>query len=104
MPSDNEYMEQLKQIADAPNGVWAGDLINKTAARDLVERKLVRNSGGPPSSLNVLTLSETGRIAVADNCIHDFGGWREIDGGRGGEQFCQKCGYGAMAHTLRYAP
>src|SRR5690606_16320701 len=46
-------MEQLKQIADAgAEGVWAGNLINKTAARELVRRKLVRNSGGSPASLN----------------------------------------------------
>lgn len=33
-------------------------------------------------------------------CEHEFGSWREFDDGRGGEQFCQKCGLGAMAHTL----
>ncbi len=40
----------------------------------------------------------------ADACEHDFQGWREIDGGRGGEQFCKKCGMGAMEHTLRTGP
>lgn len=39
-----------------------------------------------------------------DACDHDFGGWREIDEGRGGEQFCSKCGMGAMAHSMRYLP
>ena len=35
-------------------------------------------------------------------CQHEFAGWREFEGG--GEKFCQKCGLGAMAHTLRSAP
>ena len=33
-------------------------------------------------------------------CEHEWGGWREIDDGRGGEQVCKKCGLGAMAHSL----
>ena len=39
-------------------------------------------------------------IPKPDACDHDFQGWREIDGGRGGEQVCTKCGMGAMAYTL----
>ena len=35
--------------------------------------------------------------AKANRCEHEFSGWREFDDGRGGEQFCQKCGAGAMA-------
>lgn len=35
-----------------------------------------------------------------DACEHDFQGWRQIDGGLGGERVCTKCGMGAMAHTL----
>jgi len=34
-------------------------------------------------------------------CEHEFSGWREFEDGNGGERFCQKCGLGAMAHTLR---
>jgi len=34
-------------------------------------------------------------------CEHEFAGWREFEDGNGGERFCQKCGLGAMAHTLR---
>jgi hypothetical protein len=37
-------------------------------------------------------------------CEHDFGGWREHADGHGGEQFCRKCGMGAMEHTLRNDP
>ncbi len=45
------------------------------------------------------------RIAGACNllappCKHEFGGWRDFEDGSGGEQFCQKCGLGAMAHSM----
>ena len=33
-------------------------------------------------------------------CEHDFQGWREFEGGNGGERVCTKCGLGAMAHTM----
>lgn len=33
-------------------------------------------------------------------CEHKFDGWREFEDGRGGEQFCQRCGQGAMAHSM----
>lgn len=42
-------------------------------------------------------------IHIAENhCDHEFSGWREFE--NGGEQFCQKCGLGAMAHSMRYLP
>jgi hypothetical protein len=33
-------------------------------------------------------------------CQHEFDGWRVFADGRGGERVCQRCGMGAMAHTL----
>ncbi len=39
-------------------------------------------------------------LPKASDCQHDFQGWREIDGGLGGERVCTKCGMGAMAHSL----
>jgi len=33
-------------------------------------------------------------------CEHTFGGWRAFEDGNGGEQFCSKCGLGAMAHSM----
>lgn len=42
--------------------------------------------------------------AMPPPCDHDFGGWRDFDDGRGGEQFCQKCGHGAMAWSMRMLP
>lgn len=42
--------------------------------------------------------------AHKNECDHAWGGWREFDDGRGGEQFCSKCGLGAMSHSMRYLP
>jgi hypothetical protein len=47
-----------------------------------------------------MTLCMCGQSHSQRTCEHEWGGWREIDGGRGGERFCQKCGLGAMAHSL----
>lgn len=46
---------------------------------------------------------------MPEACEHDFqslprtcsGGWRDFPDGNGGEQFCVKCGLGAMADSLR---
>jgi hypothetical protein len=35
---------------------------------------------------------------------HDFKGWQEFDGGRGGTTVCTRCGLSAFEHSLRYAP
>ena len=37
-------------------------------------------------------------------CDHIFSGWREFEDGRGGEQFCQKCGIGAMRWSMWRLP
>ena len=37
-------------------------------------------------------------------CEHDFQGWREFPDGNGGEQFCARCGAGAMSHSMRTLP
>ena len=37
-------------------------------------------------------------------CQHEFGGWREFDDGRGGEQICKHCGMGVMSHDMRFMP
>jgi hypothetical protein len=60
-----------------------------------------------------MTEDEAWNNAVADflhihisapPCDHEWGGWREFEDGRGGEQFCSKCGMGALEHTLRNDP
>lgn len=39
-----------------------------------------------------------------DPRAHDFTGWQEFDGGRGGTTVCSRCGISAFAHSMRYAP
>jgi hypothetical protein len=40
-------------------------------------------------------------------CEPDFSGWRDLldddDQPCGGEQFCQRCGEGAMSHSMRFS-
>lgn len=60
---DRAAEEQLRQIAaKSPQpGVHSGDLVNKVAARWLVSQGYAHNSGGPPSSLVHLTITDAGR-------------------------------------------
>jgi hypothetical protein len=39
-----------------------------------------------------------------DGKPHNFTGWREIDGGKGGTTVCSVCGLTAFEHSLRYGP
>lgn len=39
-------------------------------------------------------------VTPISTCEHVWGGFRQFDDGNGGESFCQKCGLGAMAHSL----
>lgn len=39
-----------------------------------------------------------------DPKAHDFTGWQEFDGGRGGTTVCSRCGISAFSHSMRYAP
>jgi hypothetical protein len=39
-----------------------------------------------------------------DPKAHDFKGWKEFDGGRGGTTVCTRCGISAFSHSMRYAP
>ena len=44
-------------------------------------------------------------VALSSHCReHDWGGWRNFEDGLGGEQFCQRCGMGAMSHGMRTGP
>jgi hypothetical protein len=36
-------------------------------------------------------------------CEHNFKGWRAFAHGGGGETVCERCGMGAMSHSLRTA-
>lgn len=63
------------------------------------DKAVFRNDNTPPTE--PLTFFECGDDGT---CEHDFGGWREIEDGLGGERFCQKCGIGAMEWSMRYLP
>ena len=36
-----------------------------------------------------------------DDGDHNFSGWREFPDMNGGEQFCSKCGLGAVSYSMR---
>lgn len=58
-------IEQLRQLHLASvDGVWAGDLIDKTATRWLVENGYASNSGGSPSSLKRVRITPSGRAVL----------------------------------------
>lgn len=62
-------IEQLKQLRAANlRGVWAGDLIDKTSARELVRLGLADNGpkgGADPSGLTTVYITAAGRDALA---------------------------------------
>jgi hypothetical protein len=62
--------QQLKQIyMAAKRGVWCGDLMSKTSTRELVRAGYIHNTGGAPSSLDTLTVTDKGRAVF----------WRETE-------------------------
>jgi hypothetical protein len=61
---------QLNQIYHkGKKGVWCGDLMDKCSARELVRAGYVRNTGGAPSSLDTLFVTDKGRTVF----------WRELE-------------------------
>ncbi len=74
-------------------------------AEDII-RKLWARLGGDPDQAPVSTFDpEACYCACPDGpCEHDFQGWREFEDGCGGEQVCDRCGTGAMSHSMRVAP
>lgn len=70
-------------------------------------KDMARRAGKPEAEIESVHINYGGGTsecycACADGgpCEHDFSGWREFDDGNGGEQYCQRCGMGAMAHTM----
>lgn len=60
--------EQLQQLRGAGlRGVWSGDLADKTSTRELVRLGLADNTGGSPSSLSRVYISQAGRDALGAN-------------------------------------
>lgn len=58
----------------------------------------------PPVVLSGENLTVFHATPDPDACKHEWGGWRDFEDGRGGEQVCKTCGMGAMAYTLRTGP
>lgn len=67
---DKNHREQLKQLQSAGlRGVWAGDLIDKSSARELVRLGLADNGvkgEGSPSALSRVYIIQSGRAALKD--------------------------------------
>lgn len=61
-PGQTEQLSQLRKAGI--DGVWAGDLIDKTSTRWLVENGYASNTGGPPSSLKRVRITPKGREAL----------------------------------------
>lgn len=59
---EKELLQQL--LRACPSGVWCGDLISKPVARDLVALGMAHNSGGSPSSLDNVSITDKGRDAL----------------------------------------
>ena len=60
---DKRHYDQLRQIFMAKE-VWAGNLADKEATRDLIRSGHVHNTGGAPSSIDRVSLTAKGRRAI----------------------------------------
>lgn len=60
---DKRHYEQLRQIFMRKT-VWAGDLADKEATRNLIRSGHVHNTGGPASSIDRVSLTDKGRVAI----------------------------------------
>lgn len=56
---------QLEQLYDSRwSGVWAGNLLDKDSSRSLIRKGYAENSGGSPASLDVLHITQLGRVLI----------------------------------------
>lgn len=65
-----------------------------------VVRRCTAELGGDPDKVTFHSHDFGGCYCACPDgpCEHQFGGWREFEGG--GEQVCKLCGMGAMSHSL----
>ena len=77
----------------------------RNAAADAMIREVRVHMGGDPNATFHSDFDPNACYCTCgseDNvCEHNFKGWRELEGGRGGERVCERCGIGAMSHSLR---
>lgn len=80
----------------------------RDASIERVAREMWIQLGGDPDKAPVFHCREHGSpcfCACPDGpCEHHFQGSREFDDGLGFEQFCDRCGEGAMSHDMRFLP
>ncbi len=81
----------------------------RDAGIEEIARQAYLKLGGNPDDPVTFHAREYGSPCYCDcgsggPCEHEFSDWREFDDGCGGEQFCARCGEGAMAHSLRFLP
>ena len=77
----------------------------RNEAADAMLRKIHVSMGGDPSEPLRSNFDTSACYCTCGSenhvCEHTFKGWREFEDGRGGEQVCERCGMGAMSHSLR---
>jgi hypothetical protein len=83
----------------------------RDAAIERIAREMHIKLGGDPEAAPTFHSRDYGGCYCAcptGPCEHEFSGSREIldykDEPCGFEQFCSKCGEGAMSHDMRFAP
>ena len=78
----------------------------RDAGIERIAREMFIELGGDPNEAPTFHSREYGSpcyCACPDGpCEHQFDGCREFDDGLGFEQFCQRCGEGAMLHSMRF--
>lgn len=61
----NGEIAQLYQLDDQRwSGVWAGNLMDKDSTRSLIRKGYAENTGGSPSSLDRVYISQLGRVLI----------------------------------------
>ncbi len=100
--AETERIRQMRITTDA-----AADSLAKMVI-DWVDGGIAGGTDWRPGLANVikhrLDRLNSIFIHVEPKCEHEFHGWRDHDDGHGGEQYCKKCGIGAMAASLRDGP
>lgn len=93
-------------MTDRRQGLTAADFDRLKAERDASLDALCAENGWDREKVHFHASGTGGCYCACPDgpCQHEFEGWREFDGGRGGERMCKHCGLGAMSHDMRFMP
>jgi hypothetical protein len=70
-----------------------------------VVNAIAEDLGVPPADIMVHMSGRGCYCACPDGpCEHEFKGWVDFEDGNGGERVCERCGLGAMTHSIRTGP